>query len=380
VKKSIFYIVLLIFIIAEGCKEPYEIETGLGQGGFLVVDGYINVGDGVTTINLSRTTPIDEVPVLTPETGATVAIEDGQFSFPLTESSSGVYVSEELQLPLDRQYRLRIITNNENVYLSEFTNPISTPPIDSVTWKQEFEGVEIAVTTHDPSNKTHFYRWEFDEVWELQSFYRSFVKYENSEFIFRSNEELKNMYQCWKYDTNSMINISSSQGLTSDIIASHPITFIPSYERKLAIRYRILVKQHALSADAYDFFRILLKNNENLGTFSDPQPSELPGNIQCLNANEVVVGFVEASTTETSKLFINRIDLYSWNYIPACEELELLFDSTDIETSMRYLTPTELIVENLIRIGVKATYPACADCRVDGGINLMPPFWNIEEE
>lgn len=68
-KKSIFYIVLLIFIIAEGCKEPYEIETGLGQGGFLVVDGYINVGDGVTTINLSRTTPIDEVPVLTPETG-----------------------------------------------------------------------------------------------------------------------------------------------------------------------------------------------------------------------------------------------------------------------------------------------------------------------
>lgn len=382
--KKVIYILLSLSLFLTDCKDPFEIETGYGQRGFLVVDGYINIGDGVTTIKLSRTTPIDEVPIQIPETGATVVIEDIQFTYQITELTSGTYVSEELQLPPDRQYRLRITTANGKSYLSDYTDPIQTPPIDSVTWRQEFDGVNIQVTTHDPTNSAKYYSWQFEEAWEIQSTFRSLINYEGGGFINRTAQEIRNMQKCWKYDTGRAINISSSVGLTSDVIIDHPVFFIPSFDRRLSIRYSILVKQHTLNQDAFNFFQTVLKNNENLGTFSDPQPSQLTSNIRCLTSEEVVVGYISASNTETYRIFIDRKDLTSWGYNPYCEEVSFLYDVDDIPFLMRTFTPTRYLASTIdgqpVLIGVYATLPQCADCRIGGGVNIIPEFWGITEE
>ena len=383
-KKSICHIVFLFAILAVGCKEPYEIETGFGRGGFLVVDGYINIGDGFTTIKLSRTTPIDVEATQIPETGASVFIEDDQFSYPLSEQTSGTYLSEELELPLDRQYRLKIITSEGFTYFSDYTSPVKTPPIDSVTWRQDSEGVKILVTTHDPLSQTHYYQWQYEEVWETQSTYLSFLKYQDGQFVNRSNQEIKDMRTCWKYEEDNVLNIASSDRLTSDAITNHTVLSIPQNNERIGIRYSILVKQHALSEQAHEFFEILLKNNENLGTFSDPQPSQLTGNIYRQESNEVVVGYVGAYTTETKRIFINRSDVIAWRYGLSCEERAFLFDVDDIDSYMRIYTPTRyqtsIVDGQLIQTGVYGTLGACADCRVNGGVNVIPPFWDITEE
>jgi hypothetical protein len=383
-EKFFYYTTLFLIALAISCRDPYEIETGFGREGFLVVDGYINIGEGITTIKLSRSTPIDIPVTRITETGANIFIEDDQFTYPLTEQADGVYVSEELELPLGRDYRLRIITSNNNIYLSEYTTPVKTPPIDSVTWQQNFEGVKILVNTHDPINQTHYYQWQYEEVWEVQSPYLSLIKYEEGQFINRPNQEIRDMRTCWKYQANEILNIASSDRLTQDAIYLHPVHSIPQDNQRLAIRYSILVKQHALNQKAHDFFQILLKNNENLGTFSDPQPSQLIGNIQSQNTNEIVVGFIGAYTTETKRIVINRNEVGVWRYSPACEERVLLFDEDDIPYYMNFYTPTRyqamLVDGQPVQTGVVATSDACADCRLSGGTNIIPPFWDITIE
>lgn len=383
-KRSVIYIFFLFIILTVGCRDPFEIETGFGEGGFLVVDGYINIGEGTTTIKLSRTTPIDIQPYQIPETGAGIFIEDNQFSYPLTEEAPGTYVSEELDLPLEREYRLKIVTAEGSTYFSEYTAAVKTPPIDSVTWQQDSEGVKILVTTHDPISQTNYYQWQYEEVWEIQSSYLSFIKYENGQFINRSSQEIRDMRTCWKYVNDNVLNIASSDRLTSDAIINHTVLSIPEGNERLGVRYSILVKQHALNKSAYDFLQILLKNNENLGTFSDPQPSQLVGNIHRQNSDEVVVGFVGAYTTETKRIFINRSDVIAWRYNPFCEESIFLFAEVDIEFYMNFYTPTRyqatLIDGQPVLTGVYATSPPCADCRINGGVNAIPPFWDITEE
>lgn len=382
--KLLYYTTLLLITLAISCREPYEIDSGFGQGGFLVVDGYINIGEGVTTIKLSRTTPIDVAATQVAETGATIFIEDDQFTYPLSELAEGIYVSEELELPLGRDYRVRIITSDDKIYLSEYTSAVETPKIDSVTWQQNDEGVKIFVNTHDPLNQTHYYQWQYEEVWEVQSPYLSLIKYENGQFINRSNHEITDMRTCWRYETNESLNIASSDLLTNDVISPHTVLSIPQSNQRLAVRYSILVKQHALNQQEHEFFQILLKNNENLGTFSDPQPSQLVGNIKGENTNEIVVGFVGAYTTETERIFINRDDVLAWRYSSACEEFVLLFNEDDIPFYMNYHTPTryqaELVDGQPVQTGVVATLDACADCRLSGGTNVIPPFWDITVE
>lgn len=382
-KKIMSFFILSFLMLPIGCREPYEVDSGFGKGGFLVVDGYINIGEGVTIIKLSRTTPIDIQATQVPEISAQIFIEDDQFTFPLAEQSPGIYVSEELDLPLNRQYRLKIITLEGASYYSEYTTAVQTPAIDSVYWTQDLEGVNILVTTHDPTNKTHYYQWQYEEIWETQSSYLSFIKYEGGQFLSRANQEIKDMRNCWRYENDKVINVASSQYLTNDAILGHKVLSIQSNTERLGIRYSILVKQHGLSQAAHEFFEILLKNNESLGTFSDPQPSQLIGNIYRENSPEIVVGFIGAYTTETKRIFIDRDDLV-WRYNPNCEERVFLFETDDVPFYMRFYTPTHynsiIIGEQTIQIGVYATPGACADCRMNGDINLKPPFWEIAEE
>lgn len=383
-RRILNYITLSVFglLLLTNCRDPFEIKSGYGEGGFLVVDGYINVGEGITSIKLSRTTPLSESVTLIRETGATVLIEDDEFSYLLLEQSNGTYISEELGLTVNNQYRLRITTMDGNVYLSEYTSPTQVPPIDSVSWTQDQQGVKIFVTTHDPLNNTQYYKWHFEEVWEQQSAALSFIKYEGGQFSNRSNDDIKNAYTCWRYDSSSTINTASTTDLFANTIRSNPITFIPQYDERIAVRYSILVKQHGLSKDAFNFFEILLKNNESLGTFSDPQPSQLPTNIKCITSNEVVVGFVTSSTTEIKRLFIDRTELFRWDFQLQCNPIELGFDTA--QAYMKWYTPTtnisELVDGQPVLVGVNAVLHACADCRKRGGSNTKPLFWDITEE
>ena len=80
----------------------------------------------------------------------------------------GIYKSNPLLLNSADKYRLKIITASGEQYASDFVEVRQTPAIDSITWQQQND-VTIYANTHDPSNSTTYYRWDFIETWQYRS-------------------------------------------------------------------------------------------------------------------------------------------------------------------------------------------------------------------
>src|SRR5690349_15483428 len=157
------YFLLLLFVVS--CREHYESPVKQNSASLLVVEGIINTGKtGGTTITLSRTTNLRQ-PVIDFVKGAVVQVEsDNNQLFLLSEKPNGVYSDGQLRLDSTRKYRLVIKTAGKE-YRSAFTQAKTTPPIDSISWKQENNGLQITVNTHDPKDATRYYRWDYVQTW-----------------------------------------------------------------------------------------------------------------------------------------------------------------------------------------------------------------------
>ena len=121
------------------------------------------------------------------------------------------------------------------------------------------------------------------------------------------------IYVCWRNDSSSTILINSSAKLAKDVILQNPVAFISSTSQALENRYSILVKQYALTADAYNYYTQLKKNTEQLGGVFDPQPSQLTGNIHCIsNPSEPVLGYITAGADAQTRIYIDNRNLPAW--------------------------------------------------------------------
>ena len=373
----------LLFIFITGCKEPFEPNLPSVPQGYLVVEGFINA-QGPTQIRLSRSNPIEEKKTFKAELNASIKIEgDDNSSFTLSNLPNGLYTSNTLPININRKYRLRIKTKDAREYLSEFVEVKITPPIDSVSWKEEEEGVQVYVSSHDPSNKTIYYRYEYDETWEIRSAYVQYYKLDriaaNGNRIIRPiNSNDPQVFYCWKYDTSKNIILASSAKLGTDIINLFPVRFLRASEDRLAIRYSIQIAQYALDKDGYEFMEQMKKNTENLGTIFDPQPSVLSGNIKSISEpGELVIGYIYATTLQQKRIFISDTQLSGrrFSIYDICESKAI--DSSK-DTLKRYIPerlPYNVILMGDDTIGWDISTENCIDCRVRGGKNVKPSFW-----
>ena len=85
------FIAILTLILFGTCKEKYVSPANTPTTGYLVVEGVINAGTGLTNIVLKRTTKLDSTSIVY-EKGATVFVEvENNTKFNLQESSAGNY-------------------------------------------------------------------------------------------------------------------------------------------------------------------------------------------------------------------------------------------------------------------------------------------------
>ncbi len=387
--KSIFYI-LIILIITGGCKERYTPPVGSPPTGYLVVEGFINNGLEPTVITLSRTTTLyDSINTNTQvfEYGAQVTIEgNGNESYPLSETGGGTYTSQPLLLNSNEQYRLHIFTSDGKEYLSDFTPVKNTPPIDSLNWTRDGEGVHIFANTHDDLNNTKYYQWQYDETWEIHSAYQTNLHYvitlvgNDYEYAagyrFPSQAYDTMIYKCWRAQSSSSILLGSTDKLSSDKIFL-PLLTIPSGSEQLSVLYSLNLKQHAISKANYEFLQKMKKNTEQLGSIFDAQPSELKGNIHCVNGpDEIVIGYMEVSQIQTLRKFISRSEVPDWGYQQGCKEIEIDNLSDSIKRYGLGAIPTNVVkydpLGGIVRFS--ASDPKCVDCTLRG-TNQRPPFW-----
>jgi hypothetical protein len=374
---------LLIILIISGCKKAFT-PTGLVSvnNQYLVIEGTINSGNDTTFIKLSRTKKVDSSLTFTKETNANVTLEnDASGQYPLTEITPGTYFLTGLTLDVARKYRLRIVTSNSKQYLSDYVEVKNAPPIDSVGFKAQTSGVQIYVNTHDNSNNTKYYRWEFSEAWKFHSYYESY-------WDGYSPRLYNYVYFCYSNDVSSSIVTATSAKLTNDVIYQAPVANIPLTSDKIQIRYSILVKQYALTSDAYSFWQNLQKNTSGLGSIFDTQPSLNQTNYHSLSdPSEIVVGYLSAGDYTTKRIFIDSAQLKP-GYIET-NPFGCIVDTVNInkpkpgdpnlaDPRSGYTTIEGYYIVPLGPFGTPSEFTysltQCDDCTVRGGL-APPSFW-----
>jgi len=381
--RAINFLVGSILIISGfACREEYAPPIVSSAESNLVVEGVLNTGAGPTTIRLSRTFKLDDSARLRGEQNAVVIVEGkDNTTRMLNMTGDGIYTSSNLGLALNTEYRLKIITANGKEYLSDYLVAKKTPPIDSLEFKQEEQGVQIYVNTHDDSNNTRYYRWDFDETWEIWSHYYSAFKYENA--IVRPRLPVDDVFTCWKYASSNAIVLGSSARLQSDYIFRAPVTFI-TYDNnigseKLAVRYSILLRQYALDKRGYEFYEMMKKMTEGLGSIFDPQPSELRGNIHCTtDPQELVIGYVSAVSIEEKRFFISSLQLRGWRFLMDCPSSDIPNNPDSIRLAYETGNSIYSAILNPFTGAIVRYYVSrkpCVECTDRGGFNVRPSYW-----
>ena len=376
--KIIFSLLALVTGLCQ-CKQTYVSPYTSPPTGYLVVEGYIT-GKGPTQFTLSRTIPLPGDSTIPVVTGAQLQVEGSDNSvYPLIEQGNGVYGIDTLPLSTTVQYRLRINIPNGESYLSDFGAYKITPAIDSISWAVNGDNVNIYANTHDPAGNTRYYQWQYIETWEYHSAEESSEEYRADTtpvmVLYRPPQD--QIFQCWHTDASTRLLLGSSAKLASDVIYLQLLNQIPFGSQQISVEYSILVSQYALTDSAYNFLTLMQKNTESLGTIFDAQPSQLVGNIHCLNdPAEPVIGYVSAGTVQQQRIFIRRSQVPPWGYTFTCPIPDTLVanqpDSLKKYFGILGYDPIGLDPRTREWLG---NLISCVDCRVQGGTNAAPSYW-----
>lgn len=300
--KYIKYILLFVAFAGciSGCIDEFQPEGIEEVSDLLIIDGTIT--DGESKIVLRYSVGLTEY--LTGNEyidGATVYVEtDTGEEMKAIPQGRGLYIVPTGPLDANKQYRLNVVYRSEQ-YRSTFLTPLFTPEIDSISSQKKGPGetVYMCVNTHDPENRSRYYRWSYKEVWEVQA-----ELYANAYWVSEDSVQLldlstpNNYYYCWGRDSSKILHLGSTEKLSENVVSYKRLQAIEPGSDRLSVLYHFSVEQNQLRKEAYDYMFNLQKNIEQTGSIFTPMPSEMKGNISCItNPDLPVIGYIEVSTT-----------------------------------------------------------------------------------
>lgn len=367
--KTKIHITLIVAGILSSCIAEYYPSQLMDAPDLLVVDGIIT--NGTSVFRLSTSVGLDAgIDATSSVDNAQIFVEDesGRLSPPGTLTDPGRYSIPNGNLHPDSSYRIRIVLGDE-IIVSEFLRPLITPVIDSITYSKAGSGapIKIQVSTHEPNNQSHYFRWSYFETYEFTAqLYANVAIIDGVIVIFDEQGEegpANHMYYCWQRSASRNLILASSAQLSENVILNHTIQEIEPSNKKLSVLYHIAVTQHLIRKEAYDYFSNLQKNIESMGSIFAPIPSEMNGNLRSLTSNIPVIGYVDVSTSTTLERFIERnFSLYeqprnNCEFSPVWQPgmSPLTFDG-------------QMGIVNWVTAG-------CVDCTLMGGSKNKPDFW-----
>jgi Domain of unknown function (DUF4249) len=372
----------LLLLVSVGCKEYYTAPALKNAPDFLVVDGNLTGGPDSTYIKLTHARSLMDTAPASPELNALLTVEGDQNTLiPLYEIGNGVY-GNRLPLSNTEKYRLNISTSAGPQYRSDFVPYRQTPPIDSINWNQDSAAVNFFVSAHDPQNNTIYYRWQFEETWQYNSFLVANFDYVNDSVVARPPTD--QIHNCWKTNLSPTILLGSSEKLSRDIISQFKFLSVSKSTEKIYLLYSVQINQYALTRDQFEYWTELKKSSEQLGSLFDAQPTQLNSNIHNLtNPNEPVLGYLSASSVQKQRIFVSIRDMNNYNYVPyylPCERLADVstgFSRFDTRRAYEYLQMPNHLFTFWYTDGDSyiVAQNFCIDCREHGGSNQKPSYW-----
>jgi hypothetical protein len=321
IKCNVFFQMIVFCLLTISCTEPYALQTNAYEEA-IVIEATITNELKNQEIKVSRTYRFEENgPTL--ESGAIVYLTDdlgNQYDF---EEKDGKYVSKIVfQAVQDRAYRLRVITKDGESYSSRNETLTATNELESlttnITTKNDEKGVEIIANSFDPTGKSRYYRYEYDETYKIIA-----PKWVNTEAITtvfknRPSEDGEIVLQprttevrtCYSTKKSDNIILTNTNNLSEDRV-KHTVRFISSSDYILMNRYSILVKQYVQNLAAYTYYQTLNELSGSESLLSQNQPGFFSGNIKSdNNPNMKTIGYFEVSSYSEKRIFFNFSDIF----------------------------------------------------------------------
>ncbi len=374
-KNHIIYLIFFLIPLIGGCVSDFNAELPSDDLSLLVVDGDI-IANSVSVFYLTKTYSLNEskVPAASQEMKANLYVvgTDGYISEGVY-LGSGKYQVSVGDLKNDQKYGIKI-NYNGNTYISEPSAPLSTPPIDSISWKQSTGGDELVslhVSTHGDAS-TGFYKWNYREDWEIESPFLTVVMFDLKMARFYEDLSLQGQY-CWKKNDINALLLGSTESLVENRIVDKKLIERFPFDDRFSLLYSLTVTQKALSQSGYEYFQNQSKLSEGMGGLFTPQPSEVKGNIFCPEKPELkVIGYVETlKNISQQRMFIrnNEINRRIISICSILDDPEILSNSNSDIYKEGY-RPVGFTLDDF-----KWAPAKCVDCIVNGGTKNKPDFW-----
>lgn len=396
---SLLFLLLATALLQTRCTEPYEIET-VGYENVLVVEGTITDELKQQMVKLSRTSTLENSEVL-PETNATVAVvgENGEtYSFS-PQGQTGNYLSDQpFQAMPNVAYTLKIITPDGKRYIS--SSVVLPPKVEIgevyaetiMDPSENKDGLQVLVNTEDPTGKAKYFRYEYEETYKIiaphPSPYTARILNFDDEFYTFDVELTPRTPEiiCYSTEFSTGINQTATTELNQNHVLGFPVRYLSKSDAKIQTRYSILVKQFVQSVEAYTFYKIIKELGSVGNILSQGQPGYVEGNIRSeADDNEKVIGFFEASSVSTKRIYFNYEDFGFEKppYFLDCDLLVLDYrdntvldnDPNDRETIYTYLSYFDYqVVQHGPWFQYTIAKQECAVC-TSFSSNIQPDFW-----
>lgn len=373
-------IVFVFCLICSACVEPYEPVLEESQE-VLVISGMISDQAGRYTVSVSRSSPY-RLPEYQPVEFCVVTLtdQDGNMIH-YTDEGEGVYTADvpETYLEVGDAVSLHVLTPDAKEYRSAYDTIYSCPLIDSVYY--EFGSVETADPEKDrpgiqfyldmtgEASDSRNILWQVEETWEYWASLIGNIRW--NEDGTSDSYHTNTLFRCWKTFPLPQFYTATTRSLSSNELRRVALNFVTNETDRLSRKYRILVKQHSLSREAYKYFVRLNEQAVESGGLYDVQPSSVPGNLYNVDdPEETVLGYFHATQLReghvyaTNNYFDFRVPHISCDYEP----LSVAW------TWPIYDRPLYIYWEGPFAPSW-TNYPECFDCMLQGGDTIRPANW-----
>lgn len=302
----------LTVLALQSCIEEYVAELPAEDTNLLVVEGTIISGERCT-FYLSRTIPTNANNSGIHRTNAKLTItgSDG-FRLDVPQITTSSYSVNVPKLNDNVEYSLEIESDGDT-YRSDPQKPFRCTPIEAVEYDQpeSYGSINVLLTTAVPENpkEVQYYRWYYNEVWELRAKYKSKVKWDPAE---KTGVPAENDYLSvgWRYSTSREIIASSSAYYSNNQISKYALYRIPSYDHRLEAMYSTEIVQRSISKEEYEYENERRRISQDMGGLFTPQPSVLPSNVHCTTSSRRIIGYVGCSAgLQRKRIFIDPSNL-----------------------------------------------------------------------
>ncbi len=385
------------------CIYPFTPDFGEeSDGETIVIDGTVLIGQR-TEVAVRSMAPMSGTATpqdLSLKKGYTVSVrlEDSSgATYPgIYDPTASAHVINTVEAPTDRKYRLFVEINRQVYRDGSFSREIrhyetpwlevmTAPVIDDITFNTDGTWLEVRTDAHSEGGGEAYFRFDYEETWEFHPPFEPEYYFDIATERIRPMPEdwVNEVYNCWMSAKPREQTLFSSRGLVAPKAEKCLVARFGRGNNRCQEMYSILLKSISLTREAYEYHETLYRNSNQEGSLFQTTPSEIRGNITCVeDSTALVLGFVSASTLTTRRAFMD-----GRYYMAPSSDFELFHPDYEDTTPLQYYAMGYRPVKDwtIVTNGVPATALAwadrrCIDCVVAGGTKKKPAYWPNDHE